>query len=181
MSFRSPYISEKRKQQLFFEYPLQLGSQNPLLRSIALPVQQFDQQTKKKCEDLLDCMRLYEWVWLAAPQIWLSQQIFAMTFRSKGEKKSHCLGHEVFINPRIIDHSDTMVIHNEACLSLPQQEWEVERYESIVVAYQNVQWHKKIKTLTWFDAVIAQHEIDHLNGILFIDKIVSSHNFFSLM
>jgi peptide deformylase len=76
------------------------------------------------------------------------------------------------INPEILQHATATQITEEACLSVPNVFGEVERFQWIQVKYQNAQGKEIIKKLTGFNAVVVQHEIDHLNGILFTDKVI---------
>jgi peptide deformylase len=76
------------------------------------------------------------------------------------------------INPEIIEHSMTKQVTEEACLSIPNVFGEVERYKWVKIKYQNIQGKEIIKKLTGFTAIVVQHEIDHLNGILFTDKVI---------
>jgi len=66
-----------------------------------------------------------------------------------------------------------MVVSEEACLSIPNVIGNVKRHKNITVEYKNIEWFKKRKKLKNYNAFIVQHEIDHLNGILFIDKLIS--------
>lgn len=76
------------------------------------------------------------------------------------------------INPKITEYSEKQQISDEACLSLPWLQWEVYRYNRIQVEYYSPDGKKHNKKFHDFDAVIIQHEIDHLDGILFIDKLI---------
>lgn len=75
------------------------------------------------------------------------------------------------INPKVLEYSKTMQTVEEACLSVPGVFGEVKRFQWIKVKYQNVQGKEITKKLSGFNAAIAQHEIDHLDGILFTDKV----------
>jgi peptide deformylase len=78
----------------------------------------------------------------------------------------------VMINPVILKTSEEMVIWEEACLSLPNENGNVKRYQSIHVEYIDTKWNKQKKKYKGFNAVIVQHEIDHLDGVLFTDKCI---------
>jgi peptide deformylase len=75
------------------------------------------------------------------------------------------------INPQILEYSKTTQTAEEACLSVPGIFGEVERYQWIKVKYQTPQGKEVTKKLSGFNAVVVQHEIDHLNGVLFTDKV----------
>ena len=105
-------------------------------------------------------------VGIAAPQVGLSRNIICVQRFSKEDTPV-----EVYINPKIISCSDSTQVGQEGCLSIPNQKGEVKRYSSIEVEYLDLDGKKHIEQVTGFDAVIFQHEIDHLRGILFIDHL----------
>lgn len=74
------------------------------------------------------------------------------------------------INPEIIEKSQETILWEEACISLPDVFGMVKRHKSIVVTYLDLKGNKQIKKLKDFNAVIVQHEMDHLEGVLFTDK-----------
>ena len=76
------------------------------------------------------------------------------------------------INPCIIDWSQEMAIDEEACISLPDTFGKVKRNKAVTVTYLDTKGHKQVKKLKDFNARIIQHEIDHLDGVLFVDKII---------
>ncbi len=76
------------------------------------------------------------------------------------------------INPEIIEKSQDIIIRKEACISLPDLVGTVKRHKAIVVQYTDLKGHKQKKKLKDFNAVIVQHELDHLDGILFTDKVL---------
>ena len=157
-------------------FPLQTWENNEILRSSNERVDIFDNEIKDFCEILLDLMYAYDWVGLAAPQIWKNVRIVATTQR-KEERKWHktnkkIVWETVMVNPEIIEHSEEMRKWEEACLSVPAVCWDVERRTRIVVKYQDKKWKQHIQKYVWFSAVVVQHEIDHLEWILFTDKVV---------
>ncbi len=104
------------------------------------------------------------WVWLAAPQIWLNKRVFIAML----DKKKIM----TFVNPKILKFSVGTDIAQEWCLSLPWVWWDVERSKSVQVEFLNTKMEKIILNLDWFWAKVFQHELDHLNWVLFIDKLV---------
>jgi peptide deformylase len=76
------------------------------------------------------------------------------------------------INPEIIEKSNEMLVSEEACLSVPDVIWKVKRHQNIVVEYLDIFGRKKKKKLRNYNACIVQHEIDHLDAILFVDKLI---------
>jgi peptide deformylase len=120
--------------------------------------------------DLIELMREYDGVWLAAPQIGRSIRMFAYTQRETTKKKRDLLEEWVMINPKIVHSSQETNLEKEWCLSLPGIEGEVERATTITIAYIDTRWKQQIKKATWYNARILLHELDHLDGVLFIDK-----------
>jgi len=82
------------------------------------------------------------------------------------------LGETIMINPEIIEKSQDMILWREACISLPDILGTVKRHKSITVRYLDTKGNKQTKKLKDFNAVIVQHEMDHLEGILFTDKVL---------
>lgn len=83
----------------------------------------------------------------------------------------HRIGDTVMVNPQIISKSDKMVISEEACLSLPKLKGKVWRHDTIKVSRTDLSGKKHTEKLSGYDAIIVQHEVDHLDGVLFIDKL----------
>lgn len=124
------------------------------------------------CDVLQELSFAYDGVGLAAPQIGRSERIIFVTQRNTKPKKWELLREEVMINPEIIGINKEMEIDEEGCLSLPGVKGNVARANKITVSYLNPQGKKMRLTAEGFNARVIQHEIDHLNGVLFIDKLV---------
>ena len=77
------------------------------------------------------------------------------------------------VNPQIISKSDQMIVSEEACLSLPKLQGKVLRHETIKVSWDGLDGKKHTEKLSGYNAVIVQHEIDHLDGVLYIDKLIN--------
>lgn len=158
-------------------FPLQIVDKDEtILRAKNDQVSVFDEDIKDFCDILMELMYEYDWVWLAAPQIGRNIRIIATTQRKETRKwnkvSKKIVGETVMVNPEILEHSDKMEKWEEACLSVPGLCWDVERWTRIVVRYQDKKWKTRVQKYTWFSAVVIQHEIDHLNWILFIDKVI---------
>ncbi len=153
-------------------YSLQTGTRNKVLREKAKHIDKITKDVRMFCAILLDKMYEFEWVGLASPQIWVSQRIIAVTFWKEKDKKLICLWDEVMINPTITRRSDEKYLFEEACLSLPGRRGDVLRNRHIKVHYKTPDWREHEKKLSSMSAVIVQHEIDHLDWVLFIDKII---------
>jgi peptide deformylase len=148
----------------------------PILRRKAKPVTKFDKDLQTLIDDMIETMRDAPGVGLAAPQINIPQQLAVVEY-AEGEddeeteedappkpKKLY-----VLINPEIVKVSEEKVMGIEGCLSIPGLVGEVERHESIQVKALNRHGNPvKLKVSGWM-ARIFQHEIDHLNGVLYTD------------
>lgn len=108
-------------------------------------------------------------VWLAAPQVWHSIRLIIVSLLKDWDDESFKT--VMMINPEILEHSKNTCIEEEWCLSLPWQKWKVSRFESIKLSYIDDKKSKKTIVLSWLSARIVQHEIDHLNWVLFIDYL----------
>jgi peptide deformylase len=78
----------------------------------------------------------------------------------------------MMINPEILEHSETKDKEEEGCLSVPGAKWKVERYLTIKLKYLDNKWKEKALRLQGLSARIVQHEIDHIDWVLFVDKLV---------
>lgn len=159
-------------------YPLEQGKENPILRTKSEKISEIDEEIKEFAEILMEMMREYDGVGLAAPQIGKNLAMIATTQWKKMPTWKHAdkdyLGETLLINPKIIGHSQETQISEEACLSLPGEQGKVERYEWIIVKFKDIKGKEKQQKYSGFNACILQHEIDHLNGILFTDKLITS-------
>ncbi len=154
------------------QYPLQYGIANPILRTICRDIETIDEHVQEFAYILAELMREYEGVWLSAPQIGETVRIIVTTEWKNNVRWSKCLGQTIMINPVIIKQSEKMVSSEEGCLSLPTQFGKVLRHDSVVVRYFDVEGTQHEEKCKWFNAAIVQHEIDHLDGILFVDKLI---------
>jgi len=141
-----------------------------VLREKARRVRSFDAKLHTLLDDMADTLNDAAGVGLAAPQIGVSQRIILVTLPDDEEEYGAQAGvfYEV-INPEIIKESREMVDGVEACLSIPGYFGTVSRHQSVVVRGQDRQGEEiRIKAYDWL-ARVFQHEIDHLNGVLYID------------
>jgi len=110
------------------------------------------------------------WVWLARPQIWINKRLIVVSLLKNREDENFPT--LMMFNPEIIEFSNEKNLESEWCLSVPGKKWKVERFINIKLSFFDEKWVEKILALRWVRARIVQHEIDHLNWILFTDKIV---------
>ena len=149
----------------------------PILRKKAKPVTKFDKDLQTLIDDMIETMREAPGVGLAAPQINLPMQLAVVEYaegEDDDEREEDAPPPQkklfVLINPEITKVSEEKVLGVEGCLSIPGLIGEVERHEAIQVKALNRHGQPvKLKVDGWM-ARIFQHEIDHLNGVLFTDK-----------
>jgi peptide deformylase len=158
--------------KLIETYTLEYGASNHMLRLTCDPVTEFWPTIRQLAQDMTKLERLYNGTWLAAPQVGFPLQLIVTIQRKKKWNKMIEIGETILINPHIIQHSETMFLSEESCLSLPDFVWYVHRYKKITVEYQDLSGNKKKKEFSDYNAAVVQHEIDHLRGVLFIDKLV---------
>lgn len=140
---------------------------DPRLREKSLPVTVFDAAIKRRAEDMLETMYNAPGVGLAAPQVGILERMLVVDVADEGEaRKPFCL-----INPEIIWASDVTSVYNEGCLSVPEQFAEVRRPSEVKVRYQTPSGQEEELHATGLLSTCVQHEIDHLNGILFVDYL----------
>jgi len=166
-------MKDTQIQALMDHYPLQQWAHNPTLRSVCTPVWPITKELRQFGKDLLALMWAYDGVWLAAPQVGKTIRMAAVTQRDTSRKERELTLEDVMINPVVLSSSDTHVRDKEWCLSLPGIEWEVERSKQITVKYTNLQGKDIIKKISGYNARIILHEIDHLDWVLFIDKLAT--------
>jgi peptide deformylase len=137
------------------------------LRLVSKPVGKIDAATKQLVEDMFETMYDAPGIGLAAIQIGEPKRIVTMDLAKKDEPKQP----QVFINPELISHSAGKNVHEEGCLSIPEYYEEVERPAEVKVRYLDLDGNKHEVEAHGLLATCIQHEIDHLNGVLFIDHI----------
>lgn len=141
---------------------------NPILRRKAHKVTDFGKDFRLLVDDMIETMRDAPGVGLAAPQVAISLRLIVVEY---GDDEDETAPKKLFVmaNPEIVEKSEGKVLGIEGCLSVPGLIGEVERHESITVKGQNRHGQPvKIKAYGWL-ARIFQHEIDHLDGIVYTD------------
>jgi peptide deformylase len=140
-----------------------------VLRQEAESVEVFDEDLAKLIDDMVDTMREAPGVGLAAPQIGISKRIIVVEF---GDEEDETVPNQLYvmINPEIIKESNDKVSGIEGCLSVPGVVGNVDRSRAVTVRGQNIHGKPvKIRAQGWL-ARIFQHEIDHINGVLYTDR-----------
>ncbi len=140
---------------------------DPILRAVAAPVERIDRDTLRLLDDMLETMYVAPGVGLAAPQVGVSRRIFVADL-AKGEQPP---APRFFLNPEILQLGEALRVYEEGCLSIPEIFAEVERPSTVVLRYLSREGEMREERLEGHIATVAQHEIDHLNGVLFIDHL----------
>jgi peptide deformylase len=145
----------------------------PVLKQQAAPVQRIDDTARALAQDLLDTMRVSPaCVGLAAPQIGVSLRAFAVDVT--GHKKARsCHGELVLFNPEIL-LAHGPVVAREGCMSVPDLTGDVGRATKLVVRGLTPEGEDRVLQVDAFEARAFLHEIDHLDGLLFLDRVTSS-------
>ncbi len=148
-----------------------LTNPNKFLRQTMKKVEVFDQELDKLTSIFIKTMLEKDGVGLAATQVGLDMRMITINLDKKEGYPNNLIMPMVLINPEILEASEKQVEMDEACLSVPNLVGTVRRPEMVVVTYQDKHAkHGHIEADGWL-ARVLQHEIDHLNGILFIDRI----------
>ncbi len=143
-----------------------------VLRKKAHKVTEFDKDFQTLVDDMIETLRDAPGVGLAAPQINVSSRLIVVEYGEEDEDGKQILPKKLYVvaNPEIIKTSDETEIGTEACLSVPGLVGDVERYSQIVVRGENRHGRPlRLKVSGWM-ARIFQHEIDHVNGVIFTDR-----------
>ncbi len=136
---------------------------DPVLRKIASEVNNIDDETRKILDDMVETMYATDGVGLAAPQIGKSMRMFVCDDGNGVVRK--------VINPIITPLTDEIQEYEEGCLSVPGIFKKVERPKKINIKYLDENGEAKEENVDGFLAIVMQHEYDHLNAVLFVDKV----------
>jgi peptide deformylase len=140
---------------------------DPLLRQVSKPIERVDSDLQRLADDMLDTMYDAPGIGLAAVQIGVPRRMLVIDVSREGEEKQPL----VVINPEIIKSSDERSVYEEGCLSIPDYYAEVERPATVSIKYLDRDGKEQMVEADSLLATCLQHEIDHLNGVLFIDHI----------
>lgn len=147
----------------------------PVLRKKAKTVTKFDDKLQALIDDMVDTMREAPGVGLAAPQVGVSERVIVVEYYENEEDEDSEEAEEApkklytIVNPEITRKSTELVDGTEGCLSVPGYLGDVKRHETVIVKGQNRHGQPVTLKLKDWTARIFQHEIDHLNGVLFTD------------
>jgi len=140
---------------------------DPRLKLVSEPIATVDSEVRKLADDMLETMYEAPGIGLAAIQIAVPRRVVTIDLARKDEPKQPV----VLINPEIIWRSDELSIYEEGCLSIPEYYEEVERPAKCRIRYKDIDGKAQELDCEGLMATCVQHEIDHLNGVLFIDYL----------
>ena len=145
---------------------------DPRLRQISSPVEEVTEEIRELVSDMFETMYAAPGIGLAAIQVGVAKRILVIDLQEPEEEGGEPVKYpHVFINPEIVEHSDQEVPYTEGCLSVPDQYAEVDRPDRIRARWLDLKGKPHEEDIEGLLAVCLQHEMDHLNGVLFIDHL----------
>ncbi len=157
---------------------------NPILRKKGKTVEQFDDDLKRLAKGMIEAMHVAEGIGLAAQQVDLALQLCVVDLREGDREFDYQLNGSrlpldlimplVLINPVVTARLDPLTTYSEGCLSFPEIHGDIDRPDRIEVRYKDLDGHDNQLTCNGLFSRCVQHEVDHLNGILFIDRMRKS-------
>lgn len=149
-----------------------LEAPDPRLKTVSTPVETFDDALQVLIDDMFETMYAAPGIGLAAIQVGIPHRLLVIDLQEEDEETGAVVRNpKVFINPEILDTSEDLSIYNEGCLSVPDQYAEVERPSVIRARWLDRNGKKHEQKIEGMLATCLQHEMDHLEGILFIDHL----------
>lgn len=160
---------------------------DPRLKQISVPVEKFDDELRTLVSDMFETMYDAPGIGLAAIQVGVPQRVLVIDLQPEDEdaEPEACHAHgdhhhthqptkrepRIFINPEILDPSDEFIVYQEGCLSVPEIFADVERPSRIRARWQDLDGNVHDENMEGLMAICLQHEMDHLEGVLFIDHL----------
>jgi peptide deformylase len=160
---------------------------DPRLKQVSKPVEAFDEELRSLVADMFETMYDAPGIGLAAIQVGVPLRVLVIDLQPEDEdaEPEVCTAHggeahthrptrkepRVFVNPEIVEPSEEHSLYNEGCLSVPEIYAEVERPAKIRARWQDLDGNRHEEEMEGLLAICLQHEIDHLEGILFIDHL----------
>jgi len=148
---------------------------DPRLRQISTPLESVDDEVRALVADMFETMYAAPGIGLAAIQVGVPKRILVIDLQEPADpedpESKPVRDPRVFINPEIVEHSDHDVPYTEGCLSVPDQYAEVDRPDRIRARWLDLDGQPHDEEITGLLATCLQHEMDHLEGVLFIDRL----------
>ncbi|MDR9393327.1 peptide deformylase [Roseovarius sp. SYSU LYC5161] len=143
---------------------------DPRLKKVCAPVSDLSDELRGLADDMLETMYDAPGIGLAAPQVGVLDRLIVLDCADEEKESAHPV---VMFNPEVVAASDETNVYEEGCLSIPEQYAEVKRPEAVDVRWIDRDGNERQETFDGLWATCVQHEIDHLNGKLFIDYLGS--------
>lgn len=140
---------------------------DPILATTCVPVEEIDGETRTLAQDMIETLYQANGLGLAAPQVGSTLRLIVVDLREDEQQRGNPL---VVVNPEICEASGE-IVHQEGCLSVPEYYADVRRAENVVVKGRDLEGREFTLEAQGIMAVCFQHEIDHLNGTLFLDHL----------
>jgi peptide deformylase len=145
---------------------------DPRLKAISEPVEKVDDDLRVFIADMFETMYDAPGIGLAAIQVGLAKRVLVIDLQDKDEETGETIKDpRVFINPEILEESEELSVYSEGCLSVPEQYADVARPAVIKAKWLDADGTEHVEQIDGLLATCLQHEMDHLNGILFIDHL----------
>ena len=145
---------------------------HPFLRKVAVDVEKDHKGLQQLIDDLFETMYHAEGIGLAAPQIGKTERVFVIDGNPVADEETAMAQFKkTFINAHIIEKSGELAPMKEGCLSIPNLKEEVKREAHIRITYYDRNWEFHDETYDGYVARVIQHEYDHLDGIMYIDRV----------
>jgi peptide deformylase len=145
---------------------------DPRLRVISTPVEAVDDDIRALVSDMLETMYDAPGIGLAAVQVGVPKRLLVIDLQEQEDEEGKGIREpRVFINPEIHDEDEDYTVYNEGCLSVPDQYAEVERPSSVRATWMDLDGNQHDQRIDGMLATCLQHEMDHLEGVLFIDHL----------
>ena len=147
---------------------------DPILKQISVPVAEVTPAIQQTLKVMLDTMYHAEGIGLAAPQVGIHQRMITIDLQRRGKENGSTVSQPLFlINPVILEVASEKSSYDEGCLSIPDHYAEVWRPARIKIGYQDIEGANRVFEADGLLATCIQHEIDHLDGVLFYDHLSS--------
>jgi len=140
---------------------------NPVLKQVSQPVEKVDDELRALMDDMVETMYAAPGIGLAAVQIGVPKRVIVMDLSGQSDEKQP----RYFVNPEILWSSDETAPYEEGCLSIPEYYDEVQRPSNVRIRYLDYNGEQIEEEADGLYAVCIQHEMDHLQGVLFIDHL----------
>jgi peptide deformylase len=145
---------------------------DPRLRQISTPVEAIDDELQTLIDDMFETMYAAPGIGLAAIQVGVPKRLLVIDLQEQEDEEGKPIRQpQVFINPEILESSEELQVYQEGCLSVPDAYAEVERPSHVRARWQDRQGKVHEERLDGLPAICLQHEMDHLEGVLFIDYL----------